>query len=122
LFSQFAFAVRNVHIKVAACLIIEMAQSVKYLLIGLLLVGATGKLANGPWLINRLLPSSKTTESPRLAANSLSPVIFGEKFYFAQQFLCLSRVTTTKSRFLIARLVISSPQFPAMVAVKSMQS
>lgn len=66
----------------------------KYLvLIGILLVGATGKFINGPWLINKL----PEFVSNRLTANNLSPVIFGKIDIFAR--LILSPVTTSKFNF-----------------------
>jgi hypothetical protein len=59
-----------------------MELSVKCLLvIGLLLVGASGKFINGPWVINRLnyFHYHEYHETVKVnPPNGLSPVIFGE--------------------------------------------
>lgn len=66
-----------------------MGQSGKYFfVIGILLIGASGKLLNGPWLINRLFPIAPG----RVKGQGLSPVIFSELifctifFYLAMTF------------------------------------
>jgi hypothetical protein len=59
---------------------------------GVLLVGSSGKIVNGPWLISRLNPfSGNSVEAP----NGLSPVIFGEILFLhcRRSSSSLSRVT-----------------------------
>lgn len=86
-FFQFIFSRRYVQTREIFSKI-EMAQTVTYLLMGFLLIGATGKLINGPWLINRLFPTTKPT---RASGNSLSPVIFGEALFLRNFFALISR-------------------------------
>lgn len=52
-----------------------MRQSVT-VLIGILIIGASARVLNGPWLINSIQDALHIGAPPK----SLSPVIFGMKF------------------------------------------